>query len=172
MLINLHQCSVWPAYWTQGIVWPDDGEIDIVENVNLASSNSYALHTLNGCRHQDVSPQFPELGQLHNPDCFNQTNGNEGCLVQETKDNSYGAGFRSAGGGVYALLWDTDGMKIWFFTRSQIPSDMASSSPNPSGWGTPSAFYSSTACDFNKFFGPQTIIFVRPLPITLLTTFI
>jgi hypothetical protein len=161
---------VWPAYWTQGSNWPDDGEIDIVENVNLATANRYALHTLNGCRHQDPSPNFPESGRLSNPDCFNQTNGNEGCLVQETQDNSFGAGFRQAGGGVYALLWDNDGMKIWFFTRSRVPSDLSSggSNPNPSSWGTPSAFYSSTACDFNKFFGPQTIIFVsRKLAINI-----
>ena len=156
------QCGVWPAYWTQGSNWPDDGEIDIIENVNLATANQYALHTLNGCRHQTPSPQFPELGKLDNPDCFNQTNGNEGCLVQETQPNSFGVGFRNAGGGVNALLWDKDGMKIWFWTRSKVPADIASGGKNldPSGWGTPSAVYSSTACDFNKFFGPQTIIFV------------
>lgn len=25
--------QVWPAFWSQGQVWPDDGEIDLIEGV-------------------------------------------------------------------------------------------------------------------------------------------
>lgn len=153
-------CSVWPAYWTQGSNWPDDGEIDIVENVNMVTANRYALHTLQGCMHPPASSSSSlESGTLIAPDCFNQTNGNEGCLIQDNSTASYGAGFASAGGGVYATLWDDMGIRIWFFPRSGIPGDVNSGSPDPSGWGTPSAFYPQTSCDTSKFFGPQTIIF-------------
>jgi len=150
-------CSVWPAFWTQGVIWPDDGEIDIVENVNLATANQYALHTLDGCTHQTATTG--ESGQLVFTDCFNATNGDEGCIVKESKPNSYGAGFAQNGGGVYALLWNATGIMTWFFPRGTIPADVPTGSPNPDGWGEPSALYLDSSCPTSKYFGPQTIIF-------------
>jgi hypothetical protein len=145
----------------QGVNWPDDGEIDIVEQVNLQTNNRYTLHTLNGCHHPDASASATiETGQVISTDCFNQTNGDEGCIVQDPSSSSFGAGFASSGGGVFAMLWDDTGIKIWFFNRSSIPTDLPTASPNPSGWPTPTAFFPISACDTTKFFGPQTMIFV------------
>jgi hypothetical protein len=131
-----------------------------MENVNLDTANQYTLHTLNGCQHPPAgSSPAVDTGKLVFQDCFNVTNGNSGCVVRDSRPSSYGAGFASAGGGVFAMEWNADGIKIWFFPRNEIPSDASGTSPNPSGWGTPVAAWPASTCDPKKFFGPQQIIF-------------
>jgi len=158
-------CSVWPAFWSQGPAWPDDGEIDIMEGVNLQVNNDISLHTLNGCKHPDAGVQTFETGNLISTDCFNQTDFNQGCIVEVT--TGYGANFAAAGGGVYAMLWNETGLTFWFFQRGTIPADLPTDSPNPAGWGNPTAYYPQSSCDFNTFFKPQTFI----LDITLCGNF-
>jgi len=162
-------CSVWPAYWSQGSPadeWPRFGEIDIVENVNQATVNQMALHTTQGCT---LAQGTQVTGKIVSHDCFNGTNGNQGCIVQGASDATYGAGFAAAGGGVYALEWSSEGngIRIWFFQRGSIPADVSGDSPNPSGWGTPTAAWPESGCNSSQFFGPQTLI----LDITLCGNF-
>ncbi|KAL5532313.1 hypothetical protein ACEPAF_5882 [Sanghuangporus sanghuang] len=150
-------CSVWPAFWLQGSNWPVDGEIDIFENVNLAQYNRYALHTTDGCKHPDNSSSTSiETGTLISTDCYNATNGNQGCVVEDPSTTSYGDDFYENGGGVFAMLWNDDGIKMWFFNRSSIPSDIEDS-PDPDNWTTPTANWPNSSCDVSQFFGAQTI---------------
>ncbi|QRV79827.1 glycoside hydrolase family 16 protein [Ceratobasidium sp. AG-Ba] len=153
-------CSVWPGYWSQGSpedAWPAYGEIDIIENVNLAPINQMALHTSQGCT---LAPDAQMTGKIVSNDCYNSTNGNQGCIVQ-MPENSYGQAFAQNGGGVYALEWSSTGkgFQAWFFPRNAIPVDMASAHPDPSTWGTPTAAWPESGCDSSKHFGPQTLIF-------------
>ncbi|THU98972.1 hypothetical protein K435DRAFT_513777 [Dendrothele bispora CBS 962.96] len=151
-------CSVWPALFTQGQQWPQQGEIDIVENVNQATKNQYSLHagsTSGTCMAAQTSNQ---TGTTTSSNCTVDplNNQNTGCVTQDASDNSFGSGFINNGGGVYATLWDENGVAMWFFERSQVPSDIGTN-PNPSSWSTPAAFYPASGCNPSTIFGPQII---------------
>ncbi|KAH7927570.1 hypothetical protein BV22DRAFT_1031614 [Leucogyrophana mollusca] len=148
-------CSVWPSIWTKGANWPSDGEIDIVEGVNLMTTNQMALHSQPGCSH--TTPQ-DQTGTSGVTDCSQGA----GCTVVEKKPNSYGAGFAAAQGGVFAAQFDVSGIYMWFWSRADIPDAIkqaTSASPmDTSTWGPPSGAYPSSSCDISKFFGAQQLV--------------
>ncbi|KAJ4476012.1 hypothetical protein C8J55DRAFT_122507 [Lentinula edodes] len=62
----------------------------------------------------------------------------QGCLVQETKSNSFRSGFAQAGGGVFATQLDASGIYMWFCSRSSLPASILqadSASHEPDGLG-------------------------------------
>ncbi|RDB16079.1 putative glycosidase C21B10.07 [Hypsizygus marmoreus] len=156
MLHIPYGCSVWPAFWTKGPTWPDDGEIDIMEAINLMDHNQMALHTTPGCTHSTPPNQMGVSTEL---DCSKPS----GCVVTETAPNSFREGFAAAGGGVFAAQFDVAGIFIWFWSRPNIPPSIleatSTSSLDVSQWGPPSASFPSTTCDITKFFRPQNLIF-------------
>ncbi|KAI9440561.1 glycoside hydrolase family 16 protein [Lactarius indigo] len=139
-----HGCAVWPAYWSVGENWPDGGEIDIIEGVNLKSMNQYTLHTGQGSDCVLVKNPPTTSGSVP----YTGNGSNMGCPLLDTKNTSFGHGFNMAGGGVFAHLWDDAGLKIWHFERQSIPQDIQQGQPDPSSWPTPVAFWSSLGCDF------------------------
>lgn len=114
-------CGVWPAFWTSGQQnWPNDGEIDIIENISEAKQNAVTLHT--GTTDCTLS-KAAQGGSLVTSHCSNYYADhvtqweNQGCSVDSTDStNNYGDGFNSVGGGIYALV-STD--RHWF----PIPTD-------------------------------------------------
>ncbi|GLB34393.1 putative glycoside hydrolase family 16 protein [Lyophyllum shimeji] len=109
-------CSVWPSFWTLGTgkEWPHAGEIDIIEGINLMNNNQMALHADAGCA-QAANPG--QSGKTLNGDCSQD----RGCIVAETKPNSFGKGFADAGGGVFAVQMDVSGVYMWFWSRPEVP---------------------------------------------------
>ncbi|KAF8871386.1 concanavalin A-like lectin/glucanase domain-containing protein [Gymnopilus junonius] len=155
-------CSVWPSFWMYGMedTWPLAGEIDIIEAINGMTNNQVALHTTPGCFQATNALQ---TGHTLETNCSKA----QGCIVGESKPNSFGPGFAQAGGGVYALVMEPTGVSSWFWSRADIPDDIASatssSTMDPSSWGTPSASYPSSACDFEQFFPPQNLVLLTTL---------
>lgn len=79
--------------------WPDYGEIDVYEGVGSRTFNQYTLHTAPGCT-RNTAKSGTGVGGGTN--CY-AYGGTDGCTVYDYDRSSYGAGFNSAGGGVYAV---------------------------------------------------------------------
>jgi beta-glucanase (GH16 family) len=98
-------CGVWPAFWLFGPNWPNSGEIDVIEGVNLAGTDTITLHTAAGCSINTAGSQPGTV--LQNPDC-NADNANTGCGVTTTTSNAYGNGFNDIGGGEHTRNTNVD----------------------------------------------------------------
>jgi len=160
ILHSPYGCSTWPALWlTDPSNWPTNGEIDVVEAVNQATTgNQMTLHTTSGCSMKDVARR--ETGSVLTTNCLNSTDDNAGCGVSGPVA-TYGSALNANGGGVYAMELRDAGIRIWFFSRSSIPSDLvygADNTPDPSGWGEALADFPSTNCDIASHFRNQSII--------------
>ncbi|KAK7692453.1 hypothetical protein QCA50_004078 [Cerrena zonata] len=166
-------CSTWPAFWTlsQRGPWPNGGEIDIIEGVNLNQANLASLHTSPSCS----MPQYRDQnGFTISTDCDAQVNFNQGCGVKFAKPSSYGDAFNAQGGGWFVMVRTRqDGVRIWFWSRNDpnVPSEIHDMpqpgllggppdiSPNPS-WGNPEAsFPIADSCDYDSHFDAHSMVF-------------
>ncbi|KAL4947589.1 concanavalin A-like lectin/glucanase domain-containing protein [Aspergillus filifer] len=145
-------CGTWPAFWTVGPNWPDDGEIDIIEGVNKHDSNKIVLHTSGSC---DVGGEHDMSGTMTSSEC-GDASGTIGCVV-EGQQGSSGDPFNKANGGVYAMEWQKEYLKIWFFPRSSIPTSLTEGKPDTSAFGTPMAHLQGS-CNFEERFTHQKMI--------------
>ncbi|KAF8591831.1 glycoside hydrolase family 16 protein [Ramaria rubella] len=150
-------CSVWPAFWTVGDNWPNNGEIDVFEGVHDDTHNQITWHTADGCN-LTVPGNFSGTPSNHTS-CFSSPADNSGCAVIDWSRASYGPQFDALNGGVYAMKWDEDSIDVWFFYRASIPTDISQGAPDPSGWGQPSAALASSGCNTTKYFVEHQIVF-------------
>ncbi|KAL9131692.1 MAG: hypothetical protein Q9217_000433 [Psora testacea] len=147
-------CGSWPAFWLLGPdPWPKNGEVDIIEGVHMQAKNQMTLHTSAGCS----IDKSGFSGSVETTDC-GPSDSNKGCAISSDSDNSFGSGFNAVGGGVYATEWTSQAISIWFWSRSNIPADIQSGSPNPSVWGKPKARFAGS-CNIDQHFKEMQIIF-------------
>ena len=124
-------CGTWPAFWTANLNnWPVGGEIDIIEGVNQDLTNHVALHTSAGCTVSGGA----QTGNFDTTDCDANVDGNAGCGGYSSSSSSYGDGFNKLGGGVYAMDWRAEGIRVWSFSRGNIPQDILAGNPTTDGW--------------------------------------
>lgn len=139
-----------------GSNWPNNGEIDIIEGVNEQSTNQMTLHTSDGCSINNSGFS----GSLSTSNCYVEASGqssNAGCAITDSSTQSYGNGFNSADGGVYATEWTSSAINVYFWPNSSVPSDITSGNPDPSGWGTPAAKFAGN-CDIDSHFNNLQIV--------------
>ena len=136
LLTYFRTCSTWPAFWMANLYsWPYGGEIDILEGVNNQYYNHYAFHVGGTCKQKGQS----QTGIVETSNCNVYAPGqssNAGCGGWATSAETYGDWMNYAGGGVYAMDWRTAGIRIWYFSPDNIPSDIQNGNPTTSGWGT------------------------------------
>ncbi|KAI0675187.1 concanavalin A-like lectin/glucanase domain-containing protein [Trametes maxima] len=165
-------CGTWPAFWSlsQQGPWPNGGEIDIIEGVNLSKNNLASLHTTSNCT---MLPPRTMTGTATSTNCDASVNFNQGCGVSFAKPASYGADFNSAAGGYYALVrTKTDGVRVWFWSRydpSAPPEVKAPPYPTLLGqesvyptpaWGEPEAVFPlCDQCDYASHFNAHSFVF-------------
>lgn len=97
-------------------------------------------------------------GTVMNTNCRSSSSSNTGCGFLDTCKSSFGQGFANAGGGVFAVLRNSDGIRIWHFERHSIPRDVFSGHPDPDSWPAPNAFLSTANCAVDSFFSSQRLI--------------
>ncbi|KAF8167820.1 concanavalin A-like lectin/glucanase domain-containing protein [Crassisporium funariophilum] len=154
-------CGIWPAFWTNGPNWPIGGEIDIMEGVHDYTNNQATIHTDVGCTLASTSANTLAISGsvIGGTDCAALTTGNQGCGIRSSTSNSFGAGFNSNNGGIYAMKWDTTGIAVYFFPRGSEPADITAEVPQPDKWGPAQARWPATSCDPFKFFSDHHAIF-------------
>ncbi|KID92149.1 Concanavalin A-like lectin/glucanase [Metarhizium guizhouense ARSEF 977] len=152
------QCGVWPAFWSYGPNWPASGEVDIIEGANDQHNNLMSAHTAPGCTiSKSLGGKFS--GAQRETDC-NVGNNNVGCGYSSPAGDTsaYGDGFNAANGGVYAMEWDNEFIKIWHFARSEIPKDITNKTPDTKGWGAPDAVFGGGDCNVDNFFKDMSLV--------------
>ena len=94
--------------------------------------------------------------------CDANANNNAGCGVRASLSSTYGPAFNQAGGGWYAMERTPHFIKVYFWSRNanNVPDDVRNGNTviNTDKWGTPFAYFPSTDCDIDAYFGWHHIV--------------
>ncbi|KAH8994699.1 concanavalin A-like lectin/glucanase domain-containing protein [Lactarius hatsudake] len=180
-------CSTWPAFWTLSKAgpWPNGGEIDIIEGVNLNTHNQATLHTTPNCTMPPDWWREPQTGTTADSNCDTAANFNAGCGVIFTDPlpscTSYGAPFNRAGGGYFVMYKGRDSVKVWFYPRDgYVPRVIRDGAGRGQPvrpdftWGLPAANFPffPNYCNYAEHFDAHQIVFDLTFCVGVLSTYL
>lgn len=135
---------------------PEDNwysEIDVIESISEFSQNEITMYT-NPAECIMTTPQAA-TGEVSKTHCNYESGG---CSVL-APEGTFGDSFNKKGGSVWATQIEADGIKIWYFARSDIPDDIKSDAPDPKNWGLPVMnFKPDGVCDVTKAWRKMKIV--------------
>lgn len=105
--------------------------------------------------HLNIRPGYetrltPSVPQVNNAGCS---------FVPDSSDTAtYGDTFNAVGGGVYAMEWTAEDIRIWHWPRQSIPADVVDKQPDPASWGLPTALFGTSTCDPDTYFRNMSIV--------------
>ncbi|KAI1446214.1 putative endo-1,3(4)-beta-glucanase [Annulohypoxylon stygium] len=149
-------CGSWPAFWFFGAPWPTKGEVDLYENWNDLTFNRHTAHVDSPDVVGECTLAAADMSAtIDSANCYDFAQGQydyQGCSASE-----YSSNFGSSSGGIYAMEWTSDYIKIWDWSRTGAPSDILNGKPVPgSSWGTPS--YAIKQCNIDKAFKDMNMV--------------
>ncbi|POR37600.1 Putative endo-1,3(4)-beta-glucanase [Tolypocladium paradoxum] len=155
-----NKCGLWPAFWMYGENWPNDGEVDIMEWWNNAQWNQPALHV--GASATYGQCLMDGAGQSANVVTSNCDNGysnppnqwmNQGCVAAD-----HSGPWATLDGGVFAMEWTSDFIKLYSWHWSNVPSNIGDDAPDSASWGTPMVYLKNKQCDIDNHFSNQKLV--------------
>ncbi|GKT85294.1 endo-1,3(4)-beta-glucanase [Colletotrichum tofieldiae] len=169
----------WGTVWMYGPDWPRNGEVDIIEGANQVTKNIISGHTIarlemtpetarqdaaSQTHHKPPASLFSATARVQVPSTSSltrQTDEQQRRLqlpAPASHPHTYGDSFNAVGGGVYALEWTSEAIRIWHWPRQSIPRDIIAKRPDPATWGLPSALFGTSTCEVDRYFKDMSIV--------------
>ena len=84
--------------------------------------------------------------------------------MRSDSQSSFGEAFASQGGGVFAMEWTSNYIRMWSFAPASIPDSIITGNPDVSTFGTPSANMEGS-CDIDQHFSEHVLVSLVPHPL-------
>ena len=62
------------------------------------------------------------------------------------------------GGGVYAMEWTSEHIRVWHFSRGSVPADIKAKQPDPNQWGLPEAIFGGSSCEVDSYWRNMKLV--------------
>lgn len=137
--------------------------VDIYEQWNAYKFNRQTLHTDHNATTGNCTFDMGSALGFHSFDMSNYKR-TESCDVYASGTNDgcsswdYEGAYGSSGGGVYAMEWTSDYIRMWTWHPDQVPLDVVQGAPDPEGWGLPGLSVGGSFCDIDRAFKNQSIV--------------